>query len=531
MADFVSIFDSTLRDGAQGENVSFSVEDKLRLATALDDFGIDYIEAGNPASNKTDEEFFKRASSLELKHSKLVAFGSTRRKELSCENDAALNVLAKTDTEYVSVFGKSWDMHAIEIIGTSLDENTAMIVESIKYLSDNGKKVFFDSEHFFDGCKHNFKYAISTIIAAEKAGACGIVLCDTNGGCFPDEIEKYTAEAVKAVKIPVGIHCHNDTGCAVANSIAAVKAGAAQIQGTITGIGERCGNTNLCTVIADLQLKLGCKCVPDKKMNGLTRLALFVSEVCNSKLNAASPYVGKSAFAHKGGMHADGVKKNPRSFEHISPSLVGNKRNILLSEVAGRSAVLQRINEIAPDLKKDSPETIDIIELLKKKEFYGYQYEAAEASFELLVKKYLGTLENFFDIVYFKIIGEKITSGCPDENKNPSSAIVKVLVDGKTQIAADEGDGPVNAIDKALRKALAVFYPSIANLHLIDYKVRVVDGSAATASTVRVLMESTDGKDIWTTVGASSDIINASVTALTDSVEYKLLKDNCQALS
>lgn len=517
----IQIFDSTLRDGAQGENVNFSVEDKINVMKALDNFGIDFIEAGNPASNPKDMEFFKRAEECPPKRSKLVAFGSTRRKNIPCAEDANLNALADTNVEYVSVFGKSWDLHATEIICTTLEENLNMISDTIEYLTKKGKKVFFDAEHFFDGCKHNPEYALETLKTAEKAGAEAVVLCDTNGGCFPDEIAEITRKAVQTVKIPVGIHCHNDTGCAVANSVAAVKAGAYQVQGTVTGIGERCGNTNLSTVIANLQLKLDIPCVPEKSPAKLTELARYIAEVCNMKLAGTMPYVGKSAFSHKGGMHADGVNKNPVSFEHIPPESVGNKRNILLSEVAGRSAILRRINDIAPELTKDSPETKAIIDLLKEMEFKGYQYEAAEASFELLVKKYLGKTEDFFGINYFKIIGEK--SG---EFQNPSSAIVKVAVGGKTEIAADEGDGPVNAIDKALRQALTVFYPAVADIHLIDYKVRVVDGSAATAANVRVLIESTDGRDIWTTVGASTDIINASVTALIDSLEYKLMKDN-----
>ena len=525
----IEIFDSTLRDGVQGENVNFSVEDKFNVMKALDKFGIDYIEAGNPASNQKDLEFFKRAQDYPLSHSKLVAFGSTRRKNISCEEDLLFTTLAETNVEYVSIFGKSWDLHVTDIIGTTLEENLAMITDSIKYLCSKGKKVFFDAEHFFDGYKHNPEYAVKTIKSAEEAGAFCITLCDTNGGCFPDEIEKITAAAVAAVNIKIAIHCHNDTGCAAANSFAAVKAGASQIQGTVTGIGERCGNTNLTTVIAGLQLKMGIKCVPDESVSRLTQLARYVSEVCNIKLTSTMPYVGKSAFAHKGGMHADGVIKNPISFEHISPDAVGNKRNILLSEVAGRSAILQRINEIAPNLKKDSPETASIIDMLKEKEFNGYQYEAAEASFELLVKKYLGTLENYFNIVYFKIVGEK--TGSQDERQTPSTAMVKIFVGGKYQIAADEGDGPVNAIDKALRKALAVFYPQISELHLSDYKVRIIDGSAATAANTRVLIESTDGKDIWTTVGTSTDIINASVIALTDSIEYKLMKDGVQLIS
>lgn len=519
----VSIFDSTLRDGAQGENVNFSVEDKFKVMKALDDFGIDFIEAGNPSSNPKDMEFFRKAEGYALKHAKLVAFGSTRRKNISCGEDANLCALADTNVEYVSVFGKSWDMHVTEIINTTLEENLAMISDTIEYLTAKGKKVFFDAEHYFDGYKENPDYALQTLKAAEKAGAEAVVLCDTNGGCFPDEIAEIVEKAVSSVQIPVAIHCHNDTGCAVANSIAAVKAGALQVQGTVTGIGERCGNTNLSTVIADLQVKMGIPCVPAESETKLTQLARFVAEVCNMKLTSTMPFVGKSAFAHKGGMHADGVKKNPRSFEHIPPEAVGNKRNILLSEVAGRSAILQRINEVGPSLTKDSPETKAIINLLKEMEFKGYQYEAAEASFELLIRTYLGKTENFFDINYFKIIGEKT-----GELQNPSSAIVKVAVNGKTEIAADEGDGPVNAIDKALRQALTVFYPSIAEVRLTDYKVRVIDGSSATAANVRVLIESTDGRDIWTTVGASTDVINASVTALTDSMEYKLMKDRIQ---
>jgi 2-isopropylmalate synthase len=516
----VQIFDSTLRDGAQSENVNFSVEDKFNVVKALDEFGVTFIEAGNPASNPKDMEFFKKIGNLKLKNSKLVAFGSTRRKNITCGEDGNVAVLAGANVEYVAVFGKSWDMHAAEIIGTTLEENLAMIYDTIKYLTDSGKKVFFDAEHYFDGYKANPEYALETLRTAEKAGAVGVVLCDTNGGCFPDEISTITAEAVKTVSVDVGIHCHNDSGCAVANSIAAVDAGAVQIQGTLIGIGERCGNTNLATVIAGLQLKRGMHCVPEENISDLTRLARYIAEVSNMKLSGNMPYVGKSAFSHKGGMHADGVMKNPKSFEHTPPESVGNKRNILLSEVAGRSAILHRINQIAPELTKDSPETKELIDLLKDMEFKGYQYEAAEASFELLVKKHLGRMKNYFGIDYFKIIGEK--SG---DFQNPSSAIVKIKVGDKTEIAADEGDGPVNAIDKALRQALTVFYPSIAEIHLTDYKVRVVDGNAATAAMVRVLIESTDGKDVWTTVGASTDIINASVTALVDSLEYKLMKD------
>ncbi len=519
----VKIFDSTLRDGAQGENMVFSTDDKFNLMKTLDSFGISFIEAGNPGSNPKDMEFFRKAAGYPLKNSKLVAFGSTRRKNITCAEDSLLNALAGTNTEYVSVFGKSWDLHITEIIAATLDENLSMIYDTVKYLTGRGKKVFFDAEHFFDGYKANPEYALKTLKAAEEAGAESVVLCDTNGGCFPHEIYEITEIAVRNSGVEVGIHCHNDSGCAAANSIAAVKAGASQVQGTVIGIGERCGNTNLTTVIGGLQAKLGYSCIPKENLPGLTTLAKKTAEICNIKLNSSMPFVGKSAFSHKGGMHSDGVMKNPVSFEHITPDSVGNKRNILLSEVAGRSAVLHRINEIIPGLTKDSPETKEIIGILKDKEYNGYQYEAADASFEILVKKHLGLMENYFDILYFKIIGERVKGGT-----NPSTAIIKVSVNGSTELSCDEGDGPVNAADKALRRALTVFYPSVADLHLIDYKVRIVDGSAATAANVRVLIESTDGAETWTTVGASTDIINASLTALVDSIEYKLMKDSAK---
>ncbi|HNX64779.1 MAG TPA: citramalate synthase [Oscillospiraceae bacterium] len=516
----VFILDSTLRDGAQGEGINFSSQDKFNIMKALDEFGIDYIEAGNPASNPKDLEFFKMSSEYKFKNAKLVAFGSTRRKGMKAEEDENLNTLADCSAEYITIFGKSWDFHVTDIIRTTLEDNISMITESIEFLTKKGKKVFFDAEHFFDGYKNNSEYALSVLKAAEKAGADEIVLCDTNGGCFPDEIFEITKKVIESVNIPVGIHCHNDMECAVANSVSAVKAGASQVQGTFIGIGERCGNTNLSAIIPSLRLKLGYGCAAVSDLSSLTKTARYIAEVSNLVLADSKPYVGKSAFAHKGGMHVDGVRKNPKSFEHISPEDVGNQRNFLLSEVSGRTVILSKLASIAPELSKDSIETIQISDILKDMEFKGYQYEAAEASFELLVKKYLGKLKTYFDIDYFKIIGEK--SG---RTQTPSSAIVKVKVGDKTEIGADEGDGPVNAIDKALRSALKVFYPQIEKIHLIDYKVRVMDSNSATAAVVRVLIESTDGKDVWTTVGASSDIINASVIALVDSIEYKLLKD------
>ena len=519
MAKRIEIFDSTLRDGAQGGNINFSAQDKFNIMQLLDDFGVDYIEAGNPASNPKDMEFFQMAADYSLKNAKLVAFGSTRRKGMTAPEDANVQALARANAPIAAIFGKSWDLHVTEILRTTEEENLNMIMETIAYIVSLGKEVFFDAEHFFDGYKANPAYAVKVIQAAEKAGASRIVLCDTNGGCLPDEVFAITQKAVEAVAVPVGIHCHNDTDCAVASSLVAVKAGALQIQGTFIGIGERCGNANLSAIIPGLALKMGLECGGSGSLAELTRTARAIAEIANIPLADGKPYVGKSAFAHKGGMHVDGVRKNPVSFEHLPPETVGNQRNFLLSEVSGRTVILSKLSRFAPELTKDSPETIEIIDLLKEKEYKGFQYEAAEASFELLVKKHLGSLEDFFQIEYFKIIGEK--SG---ETQNPSSAIVKVKVGDRTEIAAGEGDGPVNAIDKALRSALKIFYPILDSVHLIDYKVRVMDSAAATAAVVRVLIESTDGEAVWTTVGASADIINASVTALVDSIEYKLMR-------
>lgn len=517
----IEIFDSTLRDGAQGEGIVFSLQDKINIIKILDDFGIDFIEAGNPSSNPKDFEFFEQLRNVPVKNSRIVAFGSTRRKGEKAENDEALCKLALCGAEYVTIFGKSWLLHVNEIIKTTPEENLEMIKSSIEFLKSKGKHIFFDAEHFFDGYKDNPDYALDVIRVAEKAGAERIILCDTNGGTLPDEIAEITKKAVESVSVPVGIHPHNDISCAEANCLSAVKAGATHIQGTFIGFGERCGNANLSSVTATLKLKLGYNLSEAVDMSALTKTARHIAEISNITLNDGLAYVGKSAFSHKGGMHIDGVAKNPKSFEHISPELVGNKRNFLISEVGGRSVILSKIKQIAPEYDKDSVEVRSIMELLKNMEYRGYQYEAAEASFELLVKNYLGLMNMFFDIVFFKTIGE--TS---DDKQAPASAMIKVRVDGKTQIGADEGDGPVNAVDKAMRSALKVFYPRVEELRLVDYKVRVVDGNAATAAMVRVLIETTDGEDVWTTVGASTDIIGASVTALADSVRYKLMKDS-----
>ncbi len=517
----VTVFDSTLRDGAQAEGVSFSVEDKIKIVKALDRLGVEYVEAGNPGSNPKDLEFFERIKSVELKNTKIAAFGSTRRRGISPSEDGNLQALLGAGTDTVAIFGKTWDFHVTDIINTTLQENIEMIYDTILYLKENNRVVVFDAEHFYDGYKNNAEYALKTLDAAVQAGADCLCLCDTNGGTFPDEIYDITKLVVEKFGVPIGIHAHNDCGMAVANTIMAVKAGAVHVQGTMTGFGERCGNTNLSTVIPDLQLKLDYICIPEENMTELTHIAREVSEIANLKLNDREPFVGKTAFAHKGGMHIDGVSKNSKSFEHIDPSLVGNERKFLTSEVAGRTTILSMIQKIAPNIEKSSPETTRIIDRLKELEYEGYQFEGAEGGFELLVRKELGKYKPFFELETFKIIGEHTS----DETMQTATAMIKINVDGKTEITAAEGDGPVNALDKALRKALEVFYPSLAQVHLTDYKVRVLDGNSATASKVRVLIESSDGEESWTTVGVSKDIIEASWKALVDSIEYKLIKD------
>lgn len=513
------VFDSTLRDGAQGENVNFSVIDKINIVKALDDFGVDFIEAGNPFSNPKDVEFFEKIKDIELKNSRLVAFGSTRRVGADVSDDKSVQVMANVEVDTVAIFGKSWDLHVTDILRTTLEENISMITDTISYLKNSGKTVFFYAEHFFDGCKNNEEYAFEVIRAAERAGAEYVILCDTNGGCFPDEITEYTKKAREALSAGIGIHCHNDTDCAVANTIAAVKAGADQIHGTFTGIGERCGNTCLASVIPDLQLKLGYDVVPEENLKKLCECARCISEISNLALEDNLPYIGKSAFAHKGGMHIDGVIKLPESFEHIIPESVGNQRQFLLSEMSGKTAVLSKVKKFAPEITKESSELADILEMLKIQEQKGYQYEAAAASFELLVRKFLGHFTPYFEIMYFKVICEQDSSV-----DTPACGLVKIRVGNEYKISAGEGNGPVNALDQALRKALVEFYPDLESFYLIDYKVRVVDTTSATAAAVRVLIESTDGNTVWTTVGSSTDILNASVKALVDSVEYKLFK-------
>ncbi len=517
----ILIYDTTLRDGSQAEDISYSVEDKWKIARALDELGVAYLEAGNPGSNRKDLEFFRSAAQQAWKNAKLTAFGSTRHKNQKVEDDDSIRALLSAETLVVAIFGKSWDFHVKEIIDVGLDQNLRMIEETVAFFKNKGKEVIYDAEHFFDGYKSDPKYAFKTLEAALCAGADWLVLCETNGGAFPDEVYDISKTVVKKFPLPLGIHCHDDGGMAVANSTMAVQAGLGQVQGTFLGLGERCGNANLSAIIANLQMKRGYACIPDDQMPNLTQTARFIAEVSNIPLNKRLPYVGKSAFAHKGGMHIDGVLKKEASFEHINPAKVGNERRFLISEVAGRSTLLKKINDFIPGLRKQSHETKVLLDKLKVLEHEGYQFEAAECSLELIARRLLGKYSTFFRLENYIIIGELPHR----DGEVSSSAIIKVNVDGRQEVAAAEGNGPVNALDNALRRALEIFYPGLKEMHLNDYKVRVLNPSEATAAKVRVLIESTDGKDIWTTVGVSTDIIEASCIALVDSIEYKLMRD------
>ncbi|MFA6866015.1 MAG: citramalate synthase [Clostridia bacterium] len=521
MANKICVLDSTLRDGAQAEGISFSVNDKLRIVKALDDFGIDIIEAGNPTSNPKDMEFFKEIKKIKLSHSKIAAFGSTRKINSKVEDDAMVASLLSAETPVVVIFGKSWDLHVKKILNTTLEENLAMIKETVKYLKAKGKTVVYDAEHFFDGYKNNSDYAIKSIMSAQEGGADTIVLCDTNGGCFPDEVFEITKNVVSLMDTEIGIHVHNDTGMGDANTIMAVKAGATHIQGTMLGFGERCGNANLSTVICNLQIKLGYECIPNEGINNITSLCRMVAEISNKKLVKNMPYVGESAFTHKAGMHIDGVNKISKSFEHVEPNSVGNNRRFLMSEVSGRSTVLKMVNKIDPTITKNNEVLLKIVAEIKRLEFEGFQFEGAEASLDLLIRKQLNTYKPFFTLEKYKTIGEQLVGAA----FQPASALVKVRVKDKSELTAAEGDGPVDALNLALRTCLEKFYPSLSEMHLADYKVRIIDGKDGTSATVRVLIDNTDGKQQWSTVGVSKDIIQASLQAMVDAIEYKLTQE------
>ena len=520
MSKKVIAYDSTLRDGAQAQGVSFTVEDKLKVVQQLDNLGVSYIEAGNPGSNPKDLAFFERVSELNLKHAKSIAFGSTRKIGIKAADDRNLKSLLSANTEAVAIFGKSWDYQVTDILRTTLEENLAMISDTIAYLKQQGKEVVFDAEHFFDGYKANADYAMLSLKAAADAGADVLCLCDTNGGTFPEEVFQLTQKVVEAFGTQVGIHCHNDCEMAVANSIAAVKAGAVQVQGTINGIGERCGNANLSSIIPNVQLKLGMDCIPASQMVNLTTVSKFVSEIGGVPFNEKAPYVGSDAFSHKGGMHIDAVNKNPISYEHIEPSQVGNERHTLVSEVAGRSALLAKLQEVDPSLTKESDDTKRVLEHLKALEHEGYQFENAEQSFDVRVRQLLGKSQT-----YFKLVKYNISIKEPGLGESNSKAIVSFLVNGETVNAEAEGDGPVDALDRAMRNALREIYPAIKEVKLTDYKVRVLDSNLATAAKVRVIIESSDANSSWSTTGVSTDIIEASWIALQDAIEYKLMRD------
>ena len=519
----ITILDSTLRDGAQGEGISFSVQDKIHICQALDELGIQYIEAGNPGSNPKDIEFFQEIKKVSLKNARVCAFGATRRKETTCEQDSNLQSLLAAATDTVVIFGKSWTFQVKEILRTTLEENLKMIKETCVYLKNNGRQVFYDAEHFFTAYKEDKDYAMQTLQAAVEGGAEVLCLCETKGGFMIDECRAAVREVVQNFgdKVQIGIHTHNDCGLAVANSLVAVTEGVTQVQGVLLGFGERTGNANLSTIIPDLQLKMGYECIPSGNMKKLTSICAQISEITNISLNQQSPYVGKSAFAHKAGMHIDAVLKNPFAYEHIEPEVVGNSRIFLMSEVAGRATIIEKINRFAPQIKKDDKVVDEIMTRMKDLEQQGYQFEGADGSFELMVRKVLGQYQPFFKLHYYTTNGS---------NPRPEEGVcccaqTKVEVDGQIEITAGEGDGPVNALDIALRKALEKFYPLVSQIRLVDYKVRVLDGQAATAAKVRVIIESTDGQISWTTVGVSADLIEASWIALSDSFEYKLIRD------
>ena len=520
----IAILDSTLRDGAQAEGISFSVSDKIKIVKTLDELGVTYIEAGNPGSNPKDLEFFAQAKHMQLTNAKLCAFGSTCRVGTPPQEDANVRSLLDAGTPAVSVFGKAWDLHVTDILKATPEQNLEIIADTIAFLKENGKEVIFDAEHFFDGYRANRAYALACIDAAQEAGADCIVLCDTNGATFPDEIGQITGEVAERLHTAVGIHCHNDVGVAVANSMLAVQAGAVHVQGTMNGIGERCGNANLCTILPNLELKLGYSCLKPGKLEDITDAARYISEIANISHDERQPYVGACAFAHKGGMHVDGVLKNPKTFEHIAPESVGNTRRVLISEMAGRANLLKAIHKINPTLDKHSSAVGKVMDQLKELEYEGYQFEGAESSMELLIRKILGKYKPYFDLNQFKVIVSE-----PSGEELSSSALIKIHVGSEASITAAEGNGPVDALDKALRGALEHFYPQLACVRLTDYKVRVLDSQNATESKVRVLVESSDGVRSWSTVGVSTDIIEASWHALVDSLEYKLLLDTAGA--
>ena len=522
MSASIELYDTTLRDGAQGPGVKFSAHDQIQVIRELDAFGIRYIEGGQPGSNPKAAELFARARDLDLKCAKMAAFGSTRHPRFAAEDDPNLKALLAAQTEVVTIFAKSWRLQAQEVLGISEEENLALVEDSVSYLVANKRRVFLDAEHFFDGYADSPAFALGVLEASLRAGAEVLVLCDTNGGRLPHEI----ADAVRAVRahLPeavLGIHTHNDSGCAVANALAAVREGATQVQGTINGYGERTGNANLCTLAPAIQLKLGLETVSGKQLSRLTHLSHVVAELANMTPRDHVPYVGRDAFTHKGGMHADAVRKYKASYEHIDPAAVGNATHIAVSEVSGRSSLLQKAAEFGIALDRESPHTQQILERVKNLENQGYEFEGADASLELIMRRAIGVCPDFFHTESFHA---RVNQTSLDHEAESEATVKLRLPDGTVQHTVAEGHGPVDALNNALRKALKRAYPEVVDTHLEDYKVRIIDGRLATEARTRVLIESSDQSDSWNTVGVSENIITASYVALADSIAYKLLR-------
>ncbi len=521
----IAIYDTTLRDGAQAEGVSFSSIGKLLLARRLDQFGVDYIEGGFPGSNPKDMAFFEAVRNETFQHAKIAAFGSTRRVKTRVQDDPIVQGLLLAHTPVVTIYGKSWKLHVRDVLRTTPAENLAMIADTVAFLKEHGKEVIFDAEHFFDGYGHDPDYAMQVLAAAQGAGADMLVLCDTNGGCLPAEIRAITETVIRAFGGMVGVHTHNDGGLATANALEGVLAGARHVQGTMNGFGERTGNADLCTIMANLSLKMGFDCLLPDSLKRLVEVSEFVYEMANLRPWNKAPFVGASAFAHKAGMHVDGIRKNPLSFEHIPPESVGNRRRILMSELAGSSNVLLKAIEMGFKLDRGSPEVRQILSELERMEKDGYTFETADASFRLLIQKVLKAHQPFFDLQAYRVTVEKRNTGEPCI----SEATVKVRVGDHFTHTVGEGDGPVDALNNALRKALEPFFPRIAKVILTDYNVRILDPSQATAAKTRVLIESSDGSRNWGTIGVSDNIIEASSEALVDSMEYTLFMDEADA--
>jgi len=530
----VQIYDTTLRDGTQGENINFTAEDKIAIAERLDDFGIHYIEGGYPGSNPRDLQFYELAKRVTFRHARLTAFGSTRKPGIDPKDDPNVIALIQSETPAVALVGKSWDLHVEAIMANTLEENLAMIADTVAYFKNHDKEVIYDAEHFFDGYKENPAYAVQTLIAAIENKADAIVLCDTNGGSMPFEIEKIIDEVGQALDAEcgnagknrawtIGIHAHNDCGLAVANSLAGIRAGAAQVHGTINGYGERCGNADLTAVIPNLCLKMGVPCVPESSLPKLKSLSRFISDAANMIPQNTRPFIGRSAFAHKGGLHVSAIMKLPRAYEHLEPERVGSQRRVLVSDLSGKSNIEYKAKELGVDLGANGLDSSSIAQEIKRMEKEGFQFDVADGSFKILLERLTEQFSPAFTLESYRVVLEK--------DKNQSSlahATVKISVNGREEITAAEGDGPVNALDNALRKALESFFPDLDRMRLVDYKVRVIEGRDGTAAKVRVLIESRDQNDIWSTIGVSEDIVEASWHALKDSIEYKLSKDGSE---